>query len=170
MGEHGQEPVLILEFVYTNRRNETITRKIRATAANSNYVRGVDLIKHRYRTFKLECIHDGEVTNLDTGEIIPVKDLTDILPYFDVSLSQNFIYKSKQDNREQICFTGFAKQRRAELEVRANNIGFHVMKDVSQHLAYLVCGENAGPSKKAKAQSIGAEILSEEDFLDWLEI
>ena len=73
------------------------------------------------------------------------------------------------DDRPQILFTGFLKNRRSELERKSESEGLHVVKTPTIHLAYLCIGANAGPSKVLKARKAGAYILSETQFLQLLE-
>lgn len=68
----------------------------------------------------------------------------------------------------QICFTGFAAKRKAELKELAKQTKFWVTDEVRLHLEYLVCGGNAGAKKIEKAKQLGAVIWSEQEFLDWL--
>lgn len=73
-----------------------------------------------------------------------------------------------KDSSPQICFTGFAAKRKAELKELAKQMDFWVTEEVRQHLEYLVCGGNAGAKKIEKAQQLGAVIWTEQEFLDWL--
>jgi len=68
-----------------------------------------------------------------------------------------------------VCFTGFKKERKAELEVIAVEAGMQLITGASKNLTYLCCGMNAGPTKMEKARLLGALILSETEFLNMLE-
>tara|TARA_R110002033_G_scaffold54_1_gene848 strand:- start:999 stop:1691 length:693 start_codon:yes stop_codon:yes gene_type:complete len=65
----------------------------------------------------------------------------------------------------EICFTGFAKQDRAQLEELATDSGFIVRKDVTKNLHMLCTGKNAGPKKVNKAHTDGAAIFDEAAFI-----
>ncbi|EGT9725372.1 BRCT domain-containing protein [Salmonella enterica] len=63
-----------------------------------------------------------------------------------------------------ICFTGFDKTKKSELIQIAKDRGFVVKNNVTVGLAYLCCGEHAGPKKISKAKAIGAVLISEDSF------
>ncbi|WP_418358377.1 BRCT domain-containing protein [Shewanella basaltis] len=65
----------------------------------------------------------------------------------------------------EICFTGFAKQDRAQLEELATDSGFIVRKAVTKNLHMLCAGKNAGPNKIAAALSDGAAIFDQSEFI-----
>jgi NAD-dependent DNA ligase len=65
----------------------------------------------------------------------------------------------------EICFTGFSKQDRAQFEVLATDSGFIVRKAVTKNLHMLCAGKNAGPKKIADAQSDGAAIFDQREFI-----
>lgn len=66
----------------------------------------------------------------------------------------------------EVCFTGFAKQARSDLEQLATDSGFIVRKAVTRNLHILCAGGNAGPKKVADAKADGAAILLESEFID----
>lgn len=68
--------------------------------------------------------------------------------------------------QEEICFTGFDPDRKEELFEIAEMVGLKGVKSVTKKLAYLCCGENAGPSKKQKAEQQNSKILTEDDFIN----
>ena len=73
------------------------------------------------------------------------------------------VYTPKQHITE-ICFTGFRKEEKAELEQKAISVGFNISRSVTKKLDYLCIGETAGPSKLQKAKEQGAEIITYEDL------
>lgn len=62
-------------FTYTNNKGITKSRRVQITEIDSTYLHGIDLDIHEMRTFTLNKIHHREVTNINTGEIIKVKNL-----------------------------------------------------------------------------------------------
>ena len=65
-----------------------------------------------------------------------------------------------------ILFTGFAAARRKELENLTKQVdGLKLVKTPTEHLRFICCGYNAGPSKVRTAIERGAWVLTEDDFL-----
>jgi len=65
-----------------------------------------------------------------------------------------------------IVFTGKMQQgTRDQMQARARELGAQVQTAVSGKTAYLVCGENVGATKLAKAAKVGAQVISEADYL-----
>ncbi|MFV8226620.1 BRCT domain-containing protein, partial [Christiangramia aquimixticola] len=63
----------------------------------------------------------------------------------------------------------FNKISRNELKKLIEDNGGKVSGSISSKTNYLVAGENMGPSKLAKAEKLGTNIISEDDFLNMLE-
>jgi DNA ligase (NAD+) len=55
---------------------------------------------------------------------------------------------------------------RNELKKAIEDNGGKVSASISKKTNYIVAGDNMGPSKLKKAQDLGIEIISEQDFLD----
>jgi hypothetical protein len=68
------------------------------------------------------------------------------------------------DDRPELLFTGFPSVQRANLERIADEAGFKVVQSVTQHLAYLCAGPNAGPAKVGASRAQGVFIVSEPQF------
>lgn len=62
----------------------------------------------------------------------------------------------------------FNKVSRNELKKLIEDNGGKVSSSISSKTNYVVAGENMGPSKKTKAESLGVPIISEDDFLDMI--
>ena len=60
----------------------------------------------------------------------------------------------------------FQKVSRKELKKLIEDNGGKVTGSISAKTNYLVAGENMGPSKLAKAEKVGTQIISEDDFLE----
>ncbi|MCP9199738.1 NAD-dependent DNA ligase LigA [Gramella sp. GC03-9] len=63
----------------------------------------------------------------------------------------------------------FEKVSRNELKKLIEDNGGKVASSISSKTNYLVAGDNMGPSKLAKAEKLGTNIISEDDFLKMLE-
>ncbi|MCG2420043.1 NAD-dependent DNA ligase LigA [Aequorivita sp. F47161] len=62
----------------------------------------------------------------------------------------------------------FTKVSRNELKKLIEDNGGKVSSSISSKTNYVVAGENMGPSKKTKAESLGVAIISEDDFLQMI--
>lgn len=62
----------------------------------------------------------------------------------------------------------FTKVSRDELKKLIEDNGGKVSSSISAKTNYVVAGENMGPSKKTKAESLGVAIISEDDFLQMI--
>ena len=63
----------------------------------------------------------------------------------------------------------FQNFERDDLKIKIEANGGKVLSGVSGKLNYLVAGSEAGPSKLEKAQKLGVQIISEEEFITMLE-
>lgn len=62
----------------------------------------------------------------------------------------------------------FTKVSRDELKKLIEDNGGKVSSSISSKTDYVVAGDNMGPSKKTKAESLGVAIISEDDFLQMI--
>jgi DNA ligase (NAD+) len=62
----------------------------------------------------------------------------------------------------------FTKVTRDELKKLIEDNGGKISSSISSKTNYVVAGDNMGPSKKTKAESLGVEIISEDDFLQMI--
>ena len=60
----------------------------------------------------------------------------------------------------------FEKVSRTELKKLIEDNGGKVGSSVSSKTSYLVAGDKMGPSKRAKAETLGVQIISEDEFLE----
>ena len=63
----------------------------------------------------------------------------------------------------------FSKISRDELKIVIEAMGGTVKSSISKNTDYLVAGENMGPSKLEKANTLGVKIVNEQDFFDTYE-
>lgn len=62
----------------------------------------------------------------------------------------------------------FHQMSRNELKKAIEDNGGKVSSSISKKTTYVVAGDNMGPSKKTKAESLGVQIISEEDFIQMI--
>ena len=59
----------------------------------------------------------------------------------------------------------FHQMSRDELKKAIEDNGGKVSSSISKKTDYVVAGDNMGPSKKTKAESLGVPMISEEEFV-----
>lgn len=79
--------------------------------------------------------------------------------------SQEFEGKNILNGKSFVISGVFEKMNREELKEQIKQHGGKVLSSISSKLNYLLAGENMGPSKKEKAEKLGINIISEDDFL-----
>jgi DNA ligase (NAD+) len=62
----------------------------------------------------------------------------------------------------------FHQMSRTELKKAIEDNGGKVSSSISKKTNYVVAGDNMGPSKKTKAESLGVTIISEDDFIQMI--
>jgi len=83
----------------------------------------------------------------------------------DVKISENLFFGKR------IVFTGkMNRGTREEMQAVARKLGAKVQSTVSGNTEYLVCGENAGQNKIAKAIKSGTRVISESEYFDILKM
>lgn len=150
----------VIEFTYTNAQGETSEREVRVDYMDDTYIEGYCYSAKETRTFRLDRI-DGMIWQ--NNECFFVDEW---LKKRGVRKGQSI---SSNSNQLEICFTGFSKADREYLETLAEIHNFKVRKTVTIHLNYLVIGSNAGSTKIADANRVGALILDEEEFHEMLD-
>lgn len=68
------------------------------------------------------------------------------------------------NKKDTVCFTGFNREDKAQLEALAVERGLKSVGSVSKSLTYLVIGDTPGESKLAKAEEAGCRILHAHEF------
>ncbi|MDY0779193.1 NAD-dependent DNA ligase LigA [Tenacibaculum sp. IB213877] len=63
----------------------------------------------------------------------------------------------------------FHQMSRNELKKAIEDNGGKVSSSISKKTSFIVAGDNMGPSKLAKAQDLGIEIISEDDFINMIQ-
>jgi DNA ligase (NAD+) len=65
---------------------------------------------------------------------------------------------------KKVVFTGKMHQSRRAMQEQALALGCEIPASISQSTDYLVCGENVGASKIARANDFAVKVVSESDW------
>ncbi|MDY4383886.1 BRCT domain-containing protein [Pectobacterium brasiliense] len=148
-------------FVYVNTRDMVKVQSIEDITENGDYFQGRSLLdgdEHQIKTFRVDRV----IKFFDS--------IQDAQNYIDKGLdSGEFYIKKPKEETFDICFTGFKKERRVELEEIASSKDMVVRKSVTKHLKLLCYGYNAGPTKIRDARNMGIIIFNEEQFMHFVE-
>lgn len=155
------------QFIYRDARgNITLREVVSAIPVGDNYLQCFNAEKNEVRTFRrdriLEIISDEDEAYVDER----LKWYRDNAPAAISRPTKEIKWNS--DHSPEICLTGFKKEDKERLTELAESKGFYVASKVTSNLKILVCGYNAGPAKKKRAQAIQAMILSEPQFGEYL--
>ena len=142
--------MIVLRFDYTDANGKSQTWALVNTHETEYHFSGIATDIGAYRTFKKSRVDrylDGSESCLHTPFAVAPDP-------------------QKAPAGLEILFTGFAAVRRKELEVIAKTTdGLKLVKSPTEHLRFICCGYNAGPSKVRAAIERGAWVLTEDDFL-----
>lgn len=153
----GDNNMEAIRFKYQDAKGAITTRELVNWKDDGWLLKGICKRDNAFRTFR----RDRVIEIFEAGvQLKPIHK-----PEYVVKRAISAV-KPRSDTTE-ILFTGFAKERRAELEEAATGAKIKVRKTVTQALAFICAGPNAGPSKLRKAQGQGVSVLDESDFL-WL--
>ena len=160
-------------LVYKNRFNEVKAYSVEAIASDENYLDVRDLEAGSIKTFKHENILSEE-RSLESAQL-----KAELLqPNFNmlkrsVGIGKRMPSRDGWNNKEgkfEVCFTGFKKAIKDELESYARENDLFIRSSVTQKLGLLVCGDNAGPSKIQKANKLNVpRVVGEDGFYNFLE-
>lgn len=154
-------------FLYENAQGEISDRKVDVDQVGTSHFAGFCQRELAQRTFRFDRIL-GMATLADSGKMVLPEQLRDLLRGYD---EQELRRRKRVAAKtcSEILFTGFKKDRRAELEAIATAAGMVVRKNVTTNLDFLCAGSNAGPTKLAEALERGVIALDEQQFLRMLE-
>ena len=160
-----------IKFSYRDARGDVSQRELIQWSENSAYIQGYSAGDSFPKTFRkdrvIEFLLGAELLLNDAAPLAPT-----LLPKprpAAIAVSVAALHhpqpKTPSGGINQILFTGFAAAHRAELEQKAMDSGLKVMSTPGKTLTFLCYGDNAGPTKVAKAQEAGAFIIDAEQFL-----
>ncbi|OOF64778.1 BRCT domain-containing protein [Rodentibacter pneumotropicus] len=153
-----------ISFTYEDAQGNITNREIRVDEVNDTYIEGYCYNAMDTRTFRLDRI----IGLIEQDDEFYLPD--DWLEKQGIVRKQTSSYSTKYKPKNlEICFTGFSRHTREELEELAEIADFTVRKSITQNLNFLVTGDNAGPSKISKAIDVGATLLDEDEFREMIE-
>jgi len=162
-------------IVYRNRFNEVKAYEVEVKSVSDEYIKVFDVRENKHKTFKKRNIHSTHLNFEDAREeaqfiqknytIIPKNSFLSETGSRKLNLSE-YEKRYNINNKLEVCFTGFSRDRKSELCEIARHRNMFVRPSVTNELSYLVCGSNAGPSKLKKAESLGVKVLTETEWLD----
>lgn len=148
-------------FTYTNANNEVSNNYVVDAVYKDNYLQGYCINKKGFRTFKLERILDVYSSNEEMVSAASPLTIVDLK-------IENRRVKDTPRGLE-ICFTGFDKDIKDELESLAEKKGLLVRKGITAKLYFLCCGPNAGWKKIKQANEKNCFILSKDQFSSFVD-
>lgn len=160
-----------IKFSYRDARGDVSQRELIQWSENLTYIQGRSAGDSFPKTFRkdriVEILFGAELLLNDAAPpaptLLPKPRPADVA--VSVAASHHPQPKAPPGGVNQILFTGFAAAHRAELEQKALKSGLKVMSTPGKTLTFLCYGDNAGPTKVAKAQEAGAFIIDAEQFL-----
>ena len=91
-------------------------------------------------------------------------------PVYSTQRAVEALEKSSSKYQPKICVTGTIDGLlRKEIVNQLEEIGYKYVSGVNSNIEFLVVGKKPGPSKLIKAEDKNVEIVSSDDFVDWLE-
>lgn len=169
----GYGLVADIEFDYRDARGNDSHRHVAVEAIDKEYLQGYCHKARGTRTFAIGRVR-GKVLDRESGELFspkawaaearkhPINDPS--LISIGDNLGDQDALPTPDQNAIEICFTGFTKADKLRLEGMAYTADMVVRQSVTKGLTHLVAGPNAGPTKLARAEEIGAETIDESEF------
>ena len=163
-----------IKFSYRDAKGDLRQRELVQWSENSLYIQGRSASDSFPKTFRkdriVEVYFGAELLLNDAAPPAPT-----LLPKpspaaiaVSAAASHQPQPKTPPGGINQILFTGFAAAHRAELEKAAIDSGLKVMSTPGKTLTFLCYGDNAGPTKVAKAQAAGSFIIDAEQFMSMI--
>lgn len=159
-------------FVYMNWHKEVNAYSLENYKENEDYFIGYVSQKKRVITFRKDRIIK-EFVNFDDAQHYAENLPEEIFTQFDQKLNAIKRIPSKPIQHPiTFCFTGFSKAQKQALIDLTIQVGLRAIQDVTSKCDYLVMCENSktiGPSKRAKAESLGVKLIFENQFFHLIE-
>lgn len=145
-------------FHYVNASGVVSAHCVVQVVEKDNFLQGYSVTKRGYRTFLKDRIMEMFHTEADlNGATLPTSDVT-------LAPCKNVNTKSSLD----ICFTGFKQADKQRLTTIAKENNLTVRGGVTANLYFLCVGDNKGWRKIQDARKANALIVSEQQFLEFI--
>jgi len=164
--------VASIKFSYKDSKGDVSERELVQWSENSIYIQGRSTNDSFPKTFRkdriIKVLFGAELLLHDAAPPAPKlqsKPKASALAALEAA-SSTPQPKTPLGGVNQILFTGFVAAHRAELEQQALDFGLKVMSTPGKTLTFLCYGDNAGPTKVARALEVGAFIIDSEQFMN----
>lgn len=156
----------VVKFSYQDAKGQISERELIQWSENSSHIQGRcagDTFPKSYRKDRILAFLAG--SELLLGESAPPAPKPKPFELAAAAAAAGRVSRSDYiGTQNQILFTGFSATERVDLEAQAVGYGMKIVKTPVKALTFLCYGENAGPTKVAKAQEAGAFIIDSEEF------
>lgn len=149
-------------FYYMNSKGEVSKQSIVHVVEKDDYFQGYSLTRKAYRTFRKDRVVEMYATEAKLYN----SDIVDSTHKIHSVIKTN---KKKPNTGLEICFTGFSQADKSRLKDIALSNSMSVKGDVSAKLYFLCVGDNKGWRKIEKAREKNAFIITEKQFLHFIE-
>mgnify|MGYP002529853577 CR=1 FL=1 len=162
-----------MHLIYKNRFNEVKAYSVNVIAENDEYLDVFDRDADRIKTFKQSNILSRENTFEEASD--KAETLQNDYQRIERKISSGKRMPSRdnwanRENKFEVCFTGFAKDEKAELIRFAKENELFIRTAVSKNLGLLVCGKSAGWKKLEVANKLNVpRVIGAEGFYTFLE-
>ena len=162
-----------MNLVYRNRFNEVKAYSVNVVAENNEYLDVFDKNADRIKTFKQSNVLSTEETFKEASD--KAEALQNDYQIIERKISSGKSMPSRdswvnRENKFEVCFTGFAKDEKAELIKFAKENELFIRTAVSKNLGLLVCGKSAGWKKLEVANKLNVpREIGVEGFYAFLE-
>lgn len=153
-------------FIYEKNNGEVSKQYLSNAVIKGSYLQGFSRVRRAFRTYKLERILKVFSSQVSLEECL--------LDSLETTLSCTPI-KSEQTEQSinksglEIVFSGFEKDKKDGLVKLAEKAGLRVRAGVTSRLDFLCIGTPTGWKKIEKATTVGALILTESQFINFVE-
>ncbi len=152
-------------FVYVNARGEVKTHSVHSVSESETYFQGICFLDKKLKTYRKDRIVEFFSSYEESESYINNNTPDFIISQIIIKCEKECENKSKFE----ICFTGFSKGDKQRLTDIAVESGMLIRASVTKDLDMLCCGSNAGPAKLEAARRQSVIVVSESQFMTFLD-